>query len=145
ARALIPLLADRAPAAAARRKLQAETIAEYHAAGILRILQPRRFGGPKGRVRLFFRVVGGWAYGCASAAWVYAVLAEHQWIIARSGRRVFAGAARCRQACRWGLAAERGVFVFERLRLCAMGNPRRLSRRDGRTAHRLPAGAARRS
>jgi hypothetical protein len=36
ARALIPLLAERAPAATAARQLPAETIAEYHAAGILR-------------------------------------------------------------------------------------------------------------
>ena len=45
ARSLIPRLGERAPAAAAARKLPRETIAEYRAAGILRILQPRRFGG----------------------------------------------------------------------------------------------------
>ncbi len=83
ARALIPLLAERAPAAAAARQLPAETIAEYHAAGILRILQPRRFGGQQGRFSLFSRIVEELTYGCASAAWVYAVLAEHQWIIAQ--------------------------------------------------------------
>ena len=43
--ALIPRLAARAAAAAAARQLPAETIADYRAAGILRILQPRRFGG----------------------------------------------------------------------------------------------------
>ena len=42
ARALIPLLAERAPATTAARVLPPETIAEYHRAGILRILQPRR-------------------------------------------------------------------------------------------------------
>ncbi|HXO90252.1 MAG TPA: acyl-CoA dehydrogenase family protein [Stellaceae bacterium] len=83
ARALIPLLAERAPAAAAARQLPAETVAEYHAAGILRILQPRRFGGMQGRFSLFSRIVEELTYGCASAAWVYAVLAEHQWIIAQ--------------------------------------------------------------
>jgi alkylation response protein AidB-like acyl-CoA dehydrogenase len=83
ARALIPLLAERAPAAAAARQLPAETIAEYHAAGILRILQPRRFGGMQGRFSLFSRIVEELTYGCASSAWVYAVLAEHQWIIAQ--------------------------------------------------------------
>ena len=82
ARALIPRLAERAPAAAAARRLPAETIAEYHAAGILRILQPRRFGGLQGRFSLFSRIVEELTYGCASSAWVYAVLAEHQWIIA---------------------------------------------------------------
>src|SRR5437667_3026111 len=83
ARALIPRLADRAPAAAAARQLPAETIAEYHAAGILRILQPRRFGGIQGRFSLFSRIVEELTYGCAFSAWVYAVLAEHQWIIAQ--------------------------------------------------------------
>jgi alkylation response protein AidB-like acyl-CoA dehydrogenase len=68
ARALIPLLAERAPAAAAARQLPAETIAEYHAAGILRILQPRRFGGMQGRFSLFSRIVEELTYGCASSA-----------------------------------------------------------------------------
>jgi alkylation response protein AidB-like acyl-CoA dehydrogenase len=87
ARALIPLLAERAPAATAARQLPAETIAEYHAAGILRILQPKRFGGMQGRFSLFSRIVEELTYGCASSAWVYAVLAEHQWIIAQYPER----------------------------------------------------------
>ena len=70
--ALVPLLADRAPTAAAARQLPAETIADYHAAGILRILQPRRFGGQQGRFSLFSRIVEELTFGCASSAWVYA-------------------------------------------------------------------------
>jgi resorcinol 4-hydroxylase (FADH2) len=83
ARAVIPLLAERAPAATAARQLPAQTIAEYRDAGILRILQPKRFGGMQGRFSLFSRIVEELTYGCASSAWVYAVLAEHQWIIAQ--------------------------------------------------------------
>src|SRR5271169_867024 len=83
ARALVPRLIKRAPAAAEARRLPPETIAEYQAAGILRILQPRRFGGMQGRFSLFSRIVEELTYGCASSAWVYAVLAEHQWIIAQ--------------------------------------------------------------
>src|SRR6516225_6637100 len=83
ARALIPLLTQRAPAAAAARQLPEETIAEYRAAGILRILQPRRFGGLQGRFSLFSRIVEELTFGCGSSAWVYAVLVEHQWIIAQ--------------------------------------------------------------
>lgn len=82
ARALIPRLAGRAPAAAAARRLPPETIAEYHEAGILRILQPRRFGGLQGRFSLFSRIVEELTFGCASSAWVYAVLCEHQWVVA---------------------------------------------------------------
>src|SRR6202049_3986979 len=83
ARALVPRLAERAPAATAARMLPAETIADYHKAGIVNILQPKRFGGMQGRFSLFSRIVEELTYGCASSAWVYAVLAEHQWIIAQ--------------------------------------------------------------
>ena len=87
ARALIPRLAERAPAATAARRLPKQTIAEYHAAGVLRILQPKRFGGEQGRFSLFSQIVEELTYGCASSAWVYAVLAEHQWIIAQYPER----------------------------------------------------------
>jgi alkylation response protein AidB-like acyl-CoA dehydrogenase len=83
ARALIPRLAERAPEAAAARQLPAETIADYHDCGILRILQPKRFGGLQGRFSIFSRIVEELTWGCPSSAWVYAVLAEHQWIIAQ--------------------------------------------------------------
>ena len=82
ARALVPAVAERAPAAAAARRLSPETVADFHAAGLLRILQPRRFGGIEGRFSIFSRIVEELSYGCGSAGWVYAVLAEHQWIIA---------------------------------------------------------------
>jgi len=83
ARALVPRLTERAAAASAARNIPPETIAEYHEAGILRILLPRRFGGLQGRFSLFSRIVEELTFGCASSAWVYAVLAEHQWIIAQ--------------------------------------------------------------
>jgi alkylation response protein AidB-like acyl-CoA dehydrogenase len=83
ARALVPRLAERAPAANMARRLVPETIAEFREAGILRILQPRRFGGMQGRFSLFSRIVEELTQGCASSGWVYAVLAEHQWIIAQ--------------------------------------------------------------
>lgn len=83
ARTMIPRLTQRAASCTAARTVPAETIAEYHEAGILRILQPRRFGGLQGRFSLFSRIVEELTYGCASSAWVYAVLAEHQWIIAQ--------------------------------------------------------------
>jgi 3-hydroxy-9,10-secoandrosta-1,3,5(10)-triene-9,17-dione monooxygenase len=87
ARALVPRFAERAAAATAARRLPPETIAEYHAADILKILQPKRFGGLQGRFSLFSRIVEELTYGCASSAWVYAVLAEHQWILAQYPER----------------------------------------------------------
>ncbi|HVH80191.1 MAG TPA: acyl-CoA dehydrogenase family protein [Stellaceae bacterium] len=83
ARALVPRLAERASVCTAARVIPPETIAEFHEAGILNILQPRRFGGLQGRFSLFSRINEELTFGCASSAWVYAVLAEHQWIIAQ--------------------------------------------------------------
>ena len=37
----------------------------------------------QGRFSLFSRIAEELTWGCASSAWVYAVLAEHQWIIAQ--------------------------------------------------------------
>ena len=82
ARALIPALAERAAATTAGRNVADETIVDFHRTCILRILQPRRFGGHQLRFCLFSRIVETLTEGCASSAWVYAVFGEHQWIIA---------------------------------------------------------------
>ncbi|MGE0258215.1 MAG: acyl-CoA dehydrogenase family protein [Alphaproteobacteria bacterium] len=87
ARRLIPRLAERAADATAARRLPPATIAEYHDTGILRILQPRRFGGMQGRFSLFSRIAEELSWGCASSGWIYAVLAEHQWILAQYPER----------------------------------------------------------
>ncbi len=82
ARALVPALADRAAATNANRDVPPETIADFHRIGILRIIQPRRFGGLQLRFSLFSRIVEILTEGCASSAWIYAVLGEHQWLLA---------------------------------------------------------------
>ena len=80
--ALVPALAERATATEAARRVPVETVAEYRRTGILRALQPKRFGGAQQSFEVFSRIVETLAQGCASSAWVYAVLAEHQWIVA---------------------------------------------------------------
>ena len=82
ASALIPDLTARAAETAAARQVPDTTIAAFHRAGILRALQPRRFGGHQTGFGVFSRIVEILAEGCAASAWVYAVLGEHQWIIA---------------------------------------------------------------
>ncbi|HUN40640.1 MAG TPA: hypothetical protein VMU81_10140 [Acetobacteraceae bacterium] len=82
ARALVPLLAQREAEATAARDVPPSTIAEFHETGILRVLQPRRFGGLQLPFDVFSHIIEILTEGCASSAWVYAVLAEHQWIIA---------------------------------------------------------------
>jgi alkylation response protein AidB-like acyl-CoA dehydrogenase len=79
---LVPALAAREDAASAGRSVPDETIAGFHRLGILRVMQPRRFGGHQASFDVFSRIVETLAEGCAASAWVYAVLGEHQWIIA---------------------------------------------------------------
>jgi alkylation response protein AidB-like acyl-CoA dehydrogenase len=79
---LVPALSRRASATNAARDVPLETIAEFHRTGILRIIQPRRFGGLQLRFSLFSKIVEVITAGCASSGWVYAVLGEHQWLLA---------------------------------------------------------------
>jgi alkylation response protein AidB-like acyl-CoA dehydrogenase len=82
ARAMVPVLAAREAATVAARRVPDETIADFHRTGILRVVQPRRFGGFQESFGLLSRIVEILAEGCAASAWIYAVLGEHQWIIA---------------------------------------------------------------
>jgi alkylation response protein AidB-like acyl-CoA dehydrogenase len=82
ARAMVPRLAAREQATMSARRIPDETIAEFHTAGILRVVQPRRFGGLQGSFGELSRIIEILAEGCAASAWIYAVLSEHQWIIA---------------------------------------------------------------
>ena len=82
ARALVPVLAARAGATETARSVPAETVAAFHRTGILRLLQPARFGGAQASFDQFSEIVETLAEGCSSSAWVYAVLGEHQWIVA---------------------------------------------------------------
>jgi len=79
---LVPALSAREAAASAGRSVPDESIADFHRDGILRVMQPHRFGGHQASFDVFSRIVETLAEGCAASAWVYAVLAEHQWIIA---------------------------------------------------------------
>ncbi len=65
ARALVPVLAERAAATTVARDVPPETIADFHRIGILRIIQPRRFGGLQLRFSLFSRIVEILTEGCA--------------------------------------------------------------------------------
>jgi 3-hydroxy-9,10-secoandrosta-1,3,5(10)-triene-9,17-dione monooxygenase len=82
ARALVPNLAAREASALEARDVPAETIADFHRAGLLGLLQPRRFGGHQASLGVFLQAVEILAEGCASSAWVYGVLGELEWIIA---------------------------------------------------------------
>jgi len=80
--ALLPRLRDRAPEAEALRRIPDATIADLHAAGLLRMLQPKRVGGSEAPYRALIDVGSIVARGCASTAWVMTNLASHHWMLA---------------------------------------------------------------
>jgi alkylation response protein AidB-like acyl-CoA dehydrogenase len=82
ARAMVPALRTRSAQCRRERRIPSETIADFHSSGLLRVLQPRRFGGTGGDFATFTTIVSTLAHGCGSSAWVYAVLAEHAWAVA---------------------------------------------------------------
>jgi alkylation response protein AidB-like acyl-CoA dehydrogenase len=82
ARALIPALASRSGETERNRRVPDETIADFHKAGLFRVLQPARFGGLEFGFDVFATITKELARGCASSAWVYAVVEELFWVLA---------------------------------------------------------------
>jgi 3-hydroxy-9,10-secoandrosta-1,3,5(10)-triene-9,17-dione monooxygenase len=87
AKALVPILAARQQATIEARQVPPCTIADFHRTGIIKALQPARFGGLQSDFGVFSEIIGILAQGCAASAWIYAVLGEHQWIIACMNER----------------------------------------------------------
>lgn len=79
AAALAPTFAERAAEAERIRRVPAENIADLHAAGLLRMMQPVRFGGSELGLDALMNVVLEIARGCSSTAWVFSNLASHSW------------------------------------------------------------------
>ena len=82
ARAMIPVLKERAKACTAARNVSAETVAEMTAAGLFRVLQPRRWGGYEMHPNVFFEIQKALAEGCMSTGWIYGVLGCHPYELA---------------------------------------------------------------
>ncbi len=81
--ALVPRLRERARQTEELRHLPDETVAEFHAAGLFRVLQPARYGGCQldyGHTQVELCQVLGRA--CGSSAWTQCVLACHAWCLA---------------------------------------------------------------
>jgi 3-hydroxy-9,10-secoandrosta-1,3,5(10)-triene-9,17-dione monooxygenase len=82
ARALIPVLAERAAAGEGARRLPEETIADMQAGGFFRVLQPRRWGGFEMDMATYWEVQLALAQGDMSVGWVYGVVGVHPWLMA---------------------------------------------------------------
>src|SRR5579883_2801167 len=77
AEALVPALRERALQAEQLRRLPDETVADLHASGLFRMLQPTRVGGGELPYRALCELTAVIAEGCGSTAWVLANLAAH--------------------------------------------------------------------
>ncbi len=79
ARQLIPVLRARERAAIEAGQVPVETIDEFQQAGFFKVLQPLQYGGYELSPRVYCEIARTLAEGCMSSAWVYAVLAVHNW------------------------------------------------------------------
>jgi 3-hydroxy-9,10-secoandrosta-1,3,5(10)-triene-9,17-dione monooxygenase len=82
ARALIPVLVERALLGERQRRLPRETIADLQQAGLFRVLQPKRWGGYELDILTYFDCQIALGEGDMSVAWVYGVVGVHPWLIA---------------------------------------------------------------
>jgi len=82
ARDLVPTLEARWERADRERRIAPETVAEMQAAGLFRVLQPRRWGGYEMDPQVFYKIQMQLAQGCMSTAWIYGVIAVHNWQLA---------------------------------------------------------------
>jgi 3-hydroxy-9,10-secoandrosta-1,3,5(10)-triene-9,17-dione monooxygenase len=88
ARAMIPVLRERAPQGERERRLPKQTIADMQAAGLFKVLQPKRWGGYELDILTYFDVQMALGEGDMSVAWVYGVVGMHPWFVALLDDRV---------------------------------------------------------
>ena len=81
ARDIKPTLEARAEEAANLRRLPDETIQDFKDLGFFKILQPIRWGGFEMDPIVFYKVTGIIAEACMTSAWVFSVVAVHNWQI----------------------------------------------------------------
>lgn len=82
AKALAPILAQRAGETEQLRRIPDETMQAFHEAGFFRMFQPARYGGLEVDPRTYFDVQIAIANGCPSSAWVLGVVGVHNWQLA---------------------------------------------------------------
>lgn len=82
AQALVPVLRERATRTEQARGLLPETIADLNSSGLMRIVQPRRWGGMELDFCSLVDIPDIIARGCASTSWVLANIAVHHWMLA---------------------------------------------------------------
>lgn len=79
ARALGPKLRERIPAAAAARRIPAETMADLVKSGVLKACMPKRWGGYELPFGAHTDIAIELAKYCGSTAWVAGIVGSHNW------------------------------------------------------------------
>jgi 3-hydroxy-9,10-secoandrosta-1,3,5(10)-triene-9,17-dione monooxygenase len=87
ARALIPQWRERASKTEDLRRLPSETERDLHEAGLFRILQPKRVGGSEFDYVALVECADAIGQADASAAWNFANLSSHHWMLAMFDKR----------------------------------------------------------
>ncbi len=87
AKALVPRLRDRASKTEELRRLPPETERELHEAGLFRIVQPKRVGGSELDYVALVDCADVIGQADASAAWNFANLSSHHWMLAMFDKR----------------------------------------------------------
>ena len=87
ARKLAPVLRERAAQSETERTMPPETVADLHETGVLRILQPKRWGGMELDLVSYVDFAYELACGCASTSWNVANLLMHHWLLAMYDER----------------------------------------------------------
>src|SRR6202035_4883078 len=87
AEALIPRLRDRAASTEELRRLPPETERDLHDSGLFRIVQPKRVGGAELDYVALVDCADALGQADASAAWNFANLASHHWMLGMFDKR----------------------------------------------------------
>ncbi|PYM13690.1 MAG: hypothetical protein DMD81_20340 [Candidatus Rokuibacteriota bacterium] len=88
ASALVPVLKDRAARTEQLRQIPDDTVQDLTAAGLIRIGNPERYGGPGTDLDLIHEVAWELGRGCGSTAWCYSLWATHNWWLGHFSERV---------------------------------------------------------
>jgi 3-hydroxy-9,10-secoandrosta-1,3,5(10)-triene-9,17-dione monooxygenase len=81
ARALIPVVRERAAQAAELRRLPSETIQDYLDAGFVRACVPERFGGMEHEVDIAVELALLLGRGCSASGWLASFYPLHSWMV----------------------------------------------------------------
>jgi len=78
---LAPRLRERSERCTTQRSVPAETIQEFKDTGLVKLMQPKAYGGSELGRDVVCEVIQILAPACGSQAWVYHVLADHAWML----------------------------------------------------------------